>query len=238
VTLQSSYCSQSRSAGNVVLARSGAGPAARAAIAVSSLARLETLTQALATHDILTYQHAARVQRWAALLAREAPGVDDGTLATIGTAGLLHDVGKLGIADRLLHKPGPLTPKEYTAVKRHATIGADLLEAVGCAGPLVLVVKHHHENWDGTGYPDGLTREEIPLGSRVLSIVDGYDALTSDRPYRRAWTDERAVAMLVEWRGTRYDPAITDAFLRILRRRRAAAAPEYAQALRQEARAR
>jgi HD-GYP domain-containing protein (c-di-GMP phosphodiesterase class II) len=210
---------------------------ARTAASVPSLARLEALMKAMATHDVLTYQHSARVQRWATLLGGEALCADEETLATIGASGLLHDVGKLGIADRLLNKPGPLTPEEYRAVKRHVTIGADLLAAVGCAGSLILAVRHHHENWDGTGYPDGLTREEIPLGSRVLAIADGYDALISDRPYRRAWTHDRAVAALVQWRGTRYDPAITDAFLRILRRQ-SAATPGDAQASSQlEARA-
>ena len=117
-------------------------------------------------------------------------------LAAIDAAALLHDIGKLGIPDRLLHKPGPLTPDEYDQVKQHAIIGADILSAMAFPGPLALIVRHHHENWDGTGYPDGLRGEAIPIGARVLAIVDCYDALTSDRPYRRALSHERAVAMI------------------------------------------
>jgi putative nucleotidyltransferase with HDIG domain len=137
-------------------------------------------------------------------------------LEAIEVAALLHDIGKLGIPDRLLQKPGPLTATEYDRVKQHATIGADILSALPLSGPLALIVRHHHENWDGSGYPDGLCGETIPIGARVLAIVDCYDALTSDRPYRRSLPHERAVAMIVERRGTMYEPGIADAFLRIV----------------------
>ena len=138
-------------------------------------------------------------------------------MEAIEAAALVHDIGKLGIADRLLQKPGPLSAEEYEQVKQHAAIGADILTAVAFPG-LAIIVRHHHENWDGTGYPDGLRREAIPLGARVLSIVDCYDALTSDRPYRRALSHVRATAMIQERRGTMYDPEIVDAFLRIVQR--------------------
>src|SRR6185503_9855164 len=120
--------------------------------------------------------------------------------------------------DRLLDKPGPLTPDEYDHVKLHAIIGADILSAVAFPGPLAVIVRHHHEIWDGTGYPDGLRGEAIPLGARILSIVDCYDALTSDRPYRRALSHACAMTMIQERRGTMYDPEIADAFLRIVHR--------------------
>ena len=169
----------------------------------------------MAARDGSTHEHAERVQGFAVALAREIGVGDLGMLRAIDAAALLHDVGKLGIPDRLLNKPGPLTPDEYAQIKQHAAIGADLLAAVPFSGPLSLIVRHHHENWDGSGYPDGLRGEQIPVGARVLAIVDCYDALTSDRPYRAAVSHDCARSMIAERRGTMYDPTITDAFLRI-----------------------
>jgi putative nucleotidyltransferase with HDIG domain len=177
---------------------------------------LHALVRAMAARDGLTHRHAERVQRYALALAAEVQIADADLLEAIDTAALLHDVGKLGIPDALLNKPGPLTPDEYDLVKEHAVIGADILSAVGFPGPLGLIVRHHHENWDGTGYPDRMSGDDIPLGARLLAIVDCYDALTSDRPYRRALAHTSAVAMIHERRGTMYDPAVTDAFLRII----------------------
>jgi putative nucleotidyltransferase with HDIG domain len=188
-----------------------------------SLTMIQALARAMTSRDGLTHEHAQRVQRYAVPLAREAGISDYPMLEAIDSAALLHDIGKLGIPDRVLQKPGPLTPDEYDQVKQHAIIGADILSAVAFPGSLALIVRHHHENWDGTGYPDGLRDEAIPIGARVLAIVDCYDALTSDRPYRRALSHRRAVAMIHERRGTMYDPAIVDAFLRIVQRLRSAA---------------
>ena len=183
-------------------------------------AMIDALGRAMTSRDGLTDAHARRVERFAAALADEAGINDNGMLEAIEAAALLHDIGKLGIPDRLLNKPGPLTPDEYEQVKQHTIIGADILAAVPVPGPLALIVRHHHENWDGTGYPDGLEGEMIPVGARVLSIVDCYDALTSDRPYRRALSQGSAIAMIHQRRGTMYDPAIVDAFLRIVQRLR------------------
>ena len=116
---------------------------------------IEALARAMTARDGFTHQHAQRVQRYAAALAVEACIDDRRMLEAIDGAALLHDIGKLGIPDRLLQKPGPLTPDEYDQVKQHAIIGADILSAMAFAGPLALIVRHHHENWDGTGYPDG-----------------------------------------------------------------------------------
>src|SRR5580765_362423 len=159
---------------------------------------IEALARALAARDGATHAHARRVQRHAVALAGEISISEDRTLAAIDAAALLHDIGKLGIPDRLLDKPGPLTPDEYDYVKLHSIIGADILSAVAFPGPLAVIVRHHHENWDGTGYPDGLRGDGIPIGARVLAIVDCYDALTSDRPYRRALSHSCAVAMIHE----------------------------------------
>jgi putative nucleotidyltransferase with HDIG domain len=187
---------------------------------------IEALARAMTARDGLTHQHAERVQGYALALAREAGITDYPMLEAIDVAALLHDIGKLGIPDRVLHKPGPLTPDEYEQVKQHVIIGADILSAVTFPGPLAHIVRHHHENWDGTGYPDRLQGEAIPLGARVLAIVDCYDALTSDRPYRRALSHGCAVAMIHERRGTMYDPEIADAFLRIVQRLRSTSTRE------------
>jgi putative nucleotidyltransferase with HDIG domain len=191
-------------------------------------AMFAALGRTLATRDRATHDHSVRVQRYAAALARQADVPND-LLAAIDTAALLHDIGKLGIPDQLLHKPGPLTLDEYDEVKQHAVFGAEILEAAACPGPLASLVRHHHENWDGSGYPDGLAGDTIPMGSRVLAVADCYDALTSDRPYRRAVAHHSAVAMIFERRGTMFDPAITDAFLQIVWRLGSAAATELAQ---------
>jgi len=187
-----------------------------------SLPMIEALARAMMARDGLTHQHAQRVQRFAVTLASEAGIRSYSMLEAIDVAALLHDIGKLGIPDRVLHKPGPLTQEEYDQVKQHVIIGADILSAFAFPGPLALIVRHHHENWDGTGYPDGLQGEAIPIGARVLSIVDCYDALTSDRPYRRALSHGCALAMIHERRGTMYDPTVTDAFMRIVQRLRTA----------------
>jgi putative nucleotidyltransferase with HDIG domain len=196
-----------------------AAAAARSEPAVDlSIMMIEALGRAMAARDGLTHEHAQRVQRYALALADEVPIDDLQTLAAIEVAALLHDIGKLGIPDRLLDKPGPLTQHEYDQVKHHATIGSDILAAIAFPGPLAVIVRHHHENWDGTGYPDGLRGDAIPIGARVLAIVDCYDALTSDRPYRRALSHASAVAMIHERRATMYDPEIVSAFQRIVQR--------------------
>ena len=185
---------------------------------VSSLAdpALRALSHALAVRDRATYEHSERVRRFAMALASRANVGDERLLRALDAGALLHDIGKLAIPDRLLHKPGPLTPSEYDEVKQHAAIGAELLAAVSFAGPLGVVVRHHHENWDGSGYPDGRSGHDIPVGSRILAIVDCYDALTSHRPYRRALGHDSAIAMIYERRGTMFDPEFTDAFLQIV----------------------
>jgi putative nucleotidyltransferase with HDIG domain len=174
----------------------------------------------MAVRDLATWEHADRVRRYATALAREVAVIEEPLLQAIEAAALLHDVGKLAIPDALLDKPGPLTLDEYERVKQHAAIGGELLSEVAFPGPLASLVRHHHENWDGSGYPDGQSRLQIPLGARVLAIADCYDALTSHRPYRRALSHDSAVAMIHERRGSMFDPEMTDAFLEVICRLR------------------
>jgi response regulator RpfG family c-di-GMP phosphodiesterase len=185
---------------------------------------LVALARAIETRDRAASEHAERVRKYAMALAGHA-GIDDPLLLhTIQTAALLHDVGKLAIADRLLDKPGPLTFDEYDQVKQRATIGAEILSGVPFPSPLALLVRHHHENWDGTGYPDALRRDAIPLGARVLSIADCYDALTSGSSVSPRTVSDAAIAIIHERRRTMFDPQMTDPFLRIIWRLRPASA--------------
>jgi len=180
------------------------------------VAAIEALAQAVDAKDQVTHDHVRRVQHRAVELAR-ALGVDgDMEVQAIKAASLLHDVGKLAIPEHILNKPGRLTAAEYEIMKRHAPIGADILSVIDFPYPVAPIVRHHHENWDGTGYPDGLAGEAIPVGARILSVVDCFDALTSDRPYRPRLDDHSAMQVVLDRRGTMYDPRVVDAFYAFL----------------------
>jgi HD-GYP domain-containing protein (c-di-GMP phosphodiesterase class II) len=181
---------------------------------------LNALAGILAARDPATAAHALRVKHLAVAVTREACVGDDVLIAAIHAAAPLHDIGKLGVPDSLLNKPGPLSADEYDLVKRHASMGADILAGLERGGPLARIVRHHHESWDGSGYPDALHGAAIPIGARILAVVDCYDALTSERPYRQPLSHATAMEMLAAGRGTVYDPAILDAFFRVVRRLR------------------
>lgn len=179
-------------------------------------ATVEAFATAVDVKDQVTHGHIRRVQRHTLAVAR-ALGVDDpAELKAIEAAALLHDVGKLAIPDHVLYKPGPLTAQEYECMKLHAKMGATILASVDFPFPVVPIVRHHHERWDGRGYPDGLSGRAIPLGARILTVVDCFDAVTSDRPYRRQLSDEEATLLLEAGRGTQYDPAVIDAFIAMI----------------------
>src|SRR5437588_8570967 len=152
--------------------------------------------------DQITHGHIRRVQIYAVELAKRLGVKDDRQLKAIEAAALLHDMGKLAIPEHILNKPGKLTPAEFEKMKRHADIGADLLSSVKFPYPVVPIVRHHHEHWDGTGYPAGISGTDIPIGARILSVVDCFDALTSDRPYRPRLADTEAFNILRDRRGT------------------------------------
>jgi putative nucleotidyltransferase with HDIG domain len=182
------------------------------------LSTIETLAMAIDAKDQITHGHIRRVQQYAVRLAQELGISDEGLLKAIEAAALLHDMGKLAVPEYILNKPGKLSPIEFEKMKKHATVGADILAAIEFPYPVVPIVRHHHENWDGTGYPAGLSRTDIPIGARILSVVDCFDALVSDRPYRPRLSDEAALAILIERRGTMYDPWVVDTFLQLHRR--------------------
>jgi putative nucleotidyltransferase with HDIG domain len=173
---------------------------------------IEALAHAVDAKDQVTHDHTRRVQDQTLRLAKVLNVEGEGELQAIKAAALLHDVGKLAIPEHILNKPGRLTPAEYDIMKRHAPIGADILSVIGFPYDVAPIVRHHHENWDGTGYPDGLSGDRIPVGSRILAVVDCFDALTSDRPYRPRMEDRDALKILSDRRGNMYDPKVVDSF--------------------------
>ena len=179
------------------------------------LATIEALATAIEAKDGVTHDHIRRVQRQAVGLARALGVTDDSTVRAIEAAALLHDTGKLAVPEHILNKPGKLNPIELEKMRRHVDVGADILSTIDFPYPVVPIVKCHHEAWDGSGYPQGLKGTEIPIGARILSVVDCFDALTSDRPYRRALSENAAIEILVAHRGTMYDPNVVDTFLRV-----------------------
>jgi putative nucleotidyltransferase with HDIG domain len=179
------------------------------------LSTIETLAMAIDAKDQVTHGHIRRVQQYAVGLARELGVKDEALLKAIEAAALLHDMGKLAVPEYILNKPGRLTEAEFEKMKLHASVGAEILSAIDFPYPVVPIVRHHHESWDGSGYPDGLRGTEIPIGARILSVVDCFDALTSDRPYRRQLSDGEALEILNERRGTMYDPWVVQTFERV-----------------------
>ena len=179
------------------------------------LSTIETLAMAVDAKDQVTHGHIRRVQSQAARLATQIGVQDDKMIKAIQAAALLHDMGKLAVPEYILNKPGKLSPAEFEKMKVHASVGADMLSAIDFPYPVVPIVRHHHENWNGSGYPAGLSGTQIPIGARVLAVVDCFDALTSDRPYRPRLSDEEAFEILLERRGSMYDPLIVDEFIKV-----------------------
>ena len=179
------------------------------------LSTIEALALAIDAKDQVTSGHIRRVQLHSVALARELGITKDQEVHAIEAAALLHDLGKLAVPEHILNKPGKLTSVEFDQMKTHAAIGADILATIDFPYPVEPIVRYHHEMWDGKGYPEGLSGEAIPIGARILSVVDCFDALTSDRPYRRALTRDQALAVIVERRGTQYDPRVVDTFVAV-----------------------
>jgi putative nucleotidyltransferase with HDIG domain len=170
-----------------------------------------SLAQALDARDPYTAGHSRRVSNYACAIAK-AMGLAEPEVETIRVGALLHDLGKIGISDIVLHKPGRLTADEMELIRQHPVIGRRILDNVHGLEPYLAIVELHHENWDGTGYPRGLKGTETPLQARIVKVADSYDAMTSDRPYRRGMTHAQAMAILKKVSGSETDPEIVGAF--------------------------
>ncbi|MCC6629405.1 MAG: HD-GYP domain-containing protein [Chloroflexi bacterium] len=177
---------------------------------------VETLADALDQRDAITAQHSRRVTQYVQRTLDELSALPISETDMIVAAARIHDLGKVAISDACLHKNGPLNDAERLEMNRHPVIGAELLQPLSMYQMALAIVRHHHERWDGRGYPDGLVGERIPFGARVLAVADSFDAMTSDRPYRRAMSVERALAEIEAGRGTQFDPAVVDAFRRAM----------------------
>jgi response regulator RpfG family c-di-GMP phosphodiesterase len=177
-------------------------------------ALLEGLIAALDYRDAETQWHSRRVSLYARRLAEQL-GILEPELTVIEHGALLHDIGKIGVRDRVLLKPGPLTAEEWTEMRRHPDLGWALLQRVDYLRPASAIVLEHQEKWDGTGYPRGLSGASIVIGARIFHVVDTLDAITSDRPYRKARPFEDARAEIVRCGGTQFDPRVVDAFLAV-----------------------
>lgn len=173
---------------------------------------VETLTLIVETKDPSTRAHLQRSHDYAVALAEVIdPALADDQRLRFGF--LLHDVGKIGVPEAILAKPGPLDEEEWEVMRTHPELGERLVASVrALLGPAVAVIRSHHEHWDGGGYPDGLRGEEIPLAARVFAICDAFDAMTSDRPYRRALPIEVAIDQIEQGSGSQFDPQMVDAF--------------------------
>jgi ribonuclease P protein subunit RPR2 len=185
--------------------------AQRARLQESYMATVRALANAVEARDAYTGKHAERVAAYGLEIARAmGSSLADDPQTEFGF--LLHDVGKVAVPDAILYKPEPLTPEERALMARHPEIGTQILRDVAFLGDAKAVVRHHHERWDGDGYPDGLRDEEIPLAARVFAVADTLDALTTDRPYRPAVGLAEARATIGASAGTQFDPAVVAAF--------------------------
>jgi putative nucleotidyltransferase with HDIG domain len=178
------------------------------------LSTITVLAQAIELKDDYTGLHTSRVTRYAESLARRL-GVSNEELDLIRFGTPLHDIGKIGISDAILQKPGKLTPEEFEIMKTHTTEGACMLETYPDLAPILPIVRSHHERWDGQGYPDGLAGEAIPRLARIVAVADTFDAMTSDRPYRKGLSFEVALAEIARQSGKQFDPECAKAFLAI-----------------------
>src|SRR5206468_7646855 len=179
------------------------------------LATIEALALAIDAKDQTAQSHVRRVQVYAAGLAR-ALGMPDNEIQGVKTAALLHDIGKLAVPEHILSKPGPLTQEEFQKIRIHPQVGAEIISGVPFPYPVTPLILSHHERWDGKGYPQGLAAEQIPIGARILTIVDYYDAVTTERPYHTALSMESAIALLKHEMGRALDPNLVPIFVELL----------------------
>jgi HD-GYP domain-containing protein (c-di-GMP phosphodiesterase class II) len=177
---------------------------------------IHAFSKTIEMKDHYTGEHVEHTVQYATLIANELRLRKD-EIELIKEASMLHDLGKIGISDRILLKRGRLSRHEYEEIKKHPQIGADIIRPIQMLHDVIPLIFYHHERWDGKGYPVGLKGDEIPIGARVIALADAYQALTSDRPYRKAIPKARVMRILQDESGSKYDPMVVTAFLRILK---------------------
>jgi HD-GYP domain-containing protein (c-di-GMP phosphodiesterase class II) len=170
--------------------------------------------QLLDLKDLNTGVHSTRLAEWAVRVG-ENLGLDDRTLQDVETAAIVHDIGKIGVPDAILNKPGKLTAEERVIINKHPEYGWAIQRLIPGLERVSLYTLHHHENLDGTGYPGGLRGSEIPIGSRIVTVIDAFDAMISNRPYRRGLPVEEAIRRLIKDSNTQFDPDVVQPFIRI-----------------------
>jgi len=181
----------------------------------SHLVLVQTLIRAINAKDSYTHDHALRSVRYAYEIAQRM-GLPQRLIREIEYAALVHDIGKIGISESVLRKTDKLTPEEILVIREHPIIGSNILAPIPFFSEVAKIVRHHHEWYNGQGYPDNLSGNEIPLGARIIAIIDAYDAMSSDRPYRKALSKEVIIEEIKKGKGTQFDPQIADIFLQIL----------------------
>jgi len=177
---------------------------------------VKALAQAIEAKDPYTHGHSARVMEYAVQIAQKF-GLPEEEIESLRYAAILHDIGKIGVRGIILNNPNGLTTEEYDEVKRHPIIGENIISPIELFQPIRPLIRHHHEWYNSKGYPDGLSKEDIPLGARILAVVDAYDAMKSDRPYRKALTEETAIRELKRGSSNQFDPQVVEVFLEILK---------------------
>ncbi len=182
------------------------------------LGTAEALAAALEAKDSYTADHASSIAELAVEVGAEF-GMDEEALRDLRYGAIFHDIGKIAIPDAILNKPGPLTAAEFEVIKRHPIVGEQILAPVPFLEQVRRVVRHDHERWDGGGYPDGLKGRQIPIGARIVLVVDSFHAMVSDRSYRKGMSEESARLELRAHAGTQFDPDVVEAFLKVLDRR-------------------
>ena len=175
----------------------------------------EKIARLLDERDHYTAVHSTAVAELAVKVAQKM-GLSQGEIEKVDIAARVHDIGKIAVPDSILLKPGPLSKEEWTVMKRHPVVSAELIEGLAIYTPVANAVRHEHEHWNGSGYPDGLKGEEIPLIARIIAAADVHNALTTDRPYRKALSHEKTIEIIKEMRGTDLDPVIADALLQVI----------------------
>jgi HD-GYP domain-containing protein (c-di-GMP phosphodiesterase class II) len=176
-----------------------------------------SLSSLVEMKDRYTEGHSRKVRNWVSVIGKKM-GLDKREVRDIIIAATLHDIGKVGIPDSILNKPDKLSDIEFEKIKEHPLLGLDSIRHIKRLRNLVGIIKHHHEAYNGSGYPDKLKGEDIPLGSRVIAVVDSFDAMTSDRAYREASQTEKAVSILIDEKGRQFDPEVVDIFVELLQK--------------------